>query len=213
MPEIRYIVSLLSFLCLGALGAGIDPHSGITLHTLTNGMTVVLAPSSNARNTEIEIRVNTGWNAEDAANLGVAHLVEHAVFRDERLGANQSYLQLIKEKAGGSANGVTSWKSTSFYASVTPLKGVWVLNEFSHMLMNRKLNADQIDKCRAEVLLEMGEPHNFFQAFLARLNPLEWEQPDFFETEFDVRGKNEPDEDIRRGTGWNQRYAGAALLR
>lgn len=194
---------LFIFICLAAhplARAGTDPYAGIAVHTLANGMTVVLAPAANARNIEVELRVNSGWNAEEPGSLGVAHLVEHALFRDERLGADQSYLQLIKEKAGGNANGVTSAKSTSFFASVPSLKGIWVLNEFSRMILNRTLTAQQLDKSRSEVLLEMGEPHNILQSFFSRLSPVNWEQPDFFETEFGVTSKNEAEEEVRRGT-------------
>ncbi len=200
-PIFKHRITCLLILCLGApLRAGEDPYEGITIHELKNGLTVVLAPSGDARTIEVEARVHTGWTAETRRNAGAAHLLEHALFRDDRLGKDQSYAQHIKEKAAGYANGSTSWKSTSFTASVPSLKGAWVLNEFARMLFNRSFTQDQVDKSAAEVLLELGEEKNFFQSLLGFLIPFEWETPDFFESEFGFDHKSAPDEKVRKNT-------------
>lgn len=200
MGRVPLIVLFSALLTVTARGADTDPYAGITIQKLRNGMTVVLAPSPYARTIEMELRVLSGWSAEDPDTPGIAHLVEHAVFRDERLAADDSYLQLIKEKAGGNANGVTSWNSTSFTASLPSLKGIWALNEFSRMLMNRKFTDTQIEKCRREVLLEVGEPDNLLQQFLAQFHRLLPARPDFFETEFGIRGKTMAEDQVRRRT-------------
>ena len=108
----------------GRKSAEQDPWRNISFHKLDNGLDVVLLPSKKSTNVQIEVRVFSGSLNESRANLGVAHLLEHLLFRSKRLGENQSYIELIQEQ-GGDANAGVSDELTRYYATLPSEKLEW----------------------------------------------------------------------------------------
>ncbi len=62
-----------------------DPYKKIDYFELENGMKVYLLSDNKAVNTQISVEVNVGYDVEDAKNYGLSHLVEHIIFRDQRV--------------------------------------------------------------------------------------------------------------------------------
>jgi predicted Zn-dependent peptidase len=174
-----------------------DPYSPIKRYVLSNGLTVLLAPTGNARTVELELKFQVGWGSETRANQGVARLTERAFLRDETREGEQTFQHRVRE-AGGEASSATTTSSTSFYASVPSNRGIWVLNEYATLLTNRSLTAQATDRARAELLLELGEPRPFLQSFLENLLPTSSRGPDFFQTEFRVKNPNRYDPESLR---------------
>ncbi len=174
-----------------------DPYAPIKRYVLDNGLTVMLAPSGNAKTVEVELKIQAGWGAETRGNQGAARLVERAFLRDETRGGEQTFQHRVRE-AGGEASGSTGATSTSFYASVPSNRGIWVLNEYSMLLAERTLSAESVNKARAELLLELGEPHSLVQTFLEGLLPTTSRGPDFFQTEFRIKTSMKSDPDSLR---------------
>lgn len=170
--------------------AGIDPFESIEHYKLKNGMGVYLAPSEETNLTSIRVEVDVGWEAETKDNWGVSHLLEHVLFRDKQLREEMSYLQLIKE-AGGSANGQTQRRLTSYYGTIPAAKGPWLLENFSKMLLVQKIENDYVSKEKSTVELEIGQPGPLTQILgfhpLEILNPRYLRQDGFWKKEF---GKN-----------------------
>ncbi len=191
---------LIYFFCFSRLVAAAVPHSAIERHTLNNGLTVVLVSVPFARQIELQIRVGSGWREEDAANRGVAHLLEHTIQRDLKAGASHTYPDRFREEVAGDFQGVTTWKSTSFFVTVPSLKGIWALNEFHRMLFRREFKTEDIDRARTEVWKEIGEPTDPLLHFLQGLSPPQWVLPDFFSTEFAIQNTPGLPEQVRRST-------------
>ncbi len=166
-----------------------DPYAAIERIQLKNGMTLFLAPSDETNVTSIRVEVAVGWEAETAANRGVSHLLEHVLFRDKELKDEMSYLQLIKE-SGGSANGTTQSRMTSYFASIPSKKGTWLLEQISKMLLNPEIADKYVDKEKATVELERGRPSPITLALgfnpMDYLRPKYLSAPDFWESEFHV---------------------------
>lgn len=140
-----------------------DPFEAVDHFTLDNGLEVYLAPSADAIHTSVRVEVEVGWEAEDKSNFGVAHLLEHVLFRDKQLADEMSYLQLIKE-AGGETNGQTEGRSTSYYGTIPHAKGTWMFEQFTKMLLNPSLSAENVSKEKTTVELERGRPNPFVEA-------------------------------------------------
>ena len=166
-----------------------DPFNSIEHVKLANGIQVFLAPSTEATITNVRVDVKVGYGVEDRRNFGVAHLLEHVLFRDKQLKDEMSYLQLIKE-AGGEANGGTSRRVTSYYGSIPAAKGEWLLEVIGKMLLSPSINEDYVAKEKSTVELERGRPGPITQAL--GIHPMEIIQPrylalpGFWETEFGV---------------------------
>lgn len=166
-----------------------DPYEAVERIDLKNGMRLYLAPSEETNVTSIRVEVAVGWEAETRANWGVSHLLEHVLFRDKELKDEMSYLQLIKEN-GGSANGMTQARMTSYYGSIPSKKGTWLLEQFSKMILSPEIAEKYVDKEKATVELERGRPSPI--VLLLGFNPMDYlkprylSAPDFWESEFRV---------------------------
>jgi len=155
---------------------GIDPFESIEHFKLKNGMGVYLAPSEETNLTSIRVEVDVGWEAETKENWGVSHLLEHVLFRDKELREEMSYLQLIKE-AGGSANGTTQKRMTSYFGTIPNAKGAWLLENFSKMLLVQKIENDYVRKEKSTVELEIGQPGPLTQ--ILGFHPIEILKPSY----------------------------------
>ena len=167
-----------------------DPYMAIERVILKNGMTVTYAPSEETNLTAIRIDVGVGFEAEDASNRGVSHLLEHSLFRNKILQDDMTYLQLIKE-AGGEANGTTSPRSTAYFASIPSKKGEWLLENFATMILKPNLIESYIEKEKTTVEMEIGKPTPIVQFLgfnpMQILKPQYLSRPNFWEQEFGLK--------------------------
>lgn len=166
-----------------------DPYQRIERIEFPNGVEVFLAPSAESTLTAIKVVVDTGTSAENRKNWGVAHLLEHVLFRDKELQDEMSYLQLIKEK-GGNANGTTGYATTEYFGSIPAAKGSWLLAQFTRMILKPEIREEYVQKEKSTVELERGRPGAVTQilGFDPRdiLLPQYLRTPGFLESEFGV---------------------------
>ncbi|MCB0364476.1 MAG: insulinase family protein [Bdellovibrionaceae bacterium] len=179
-----------------------DPYSQIEFMTLENGLEIILAPGSAARTVKIYYEVDVGYGVESKRNLGVAHLLEHSLFRHPDLSENMSFLEVIQER-GGEGNGVTSKRKTYYFATVPQAEGPWLVETFAKMMLNRSLRPEDLEKSRQEVQLEIGEPHplhaflGFDVSYYLTLSYLK--SKDFYEYNFGLDLNSNPfsEEEVR----------------
>ena len=131
-----------------------DPFAGIESYSLSNGLSVILFPKSGEEQALVAFEVEAGANDETREIRGIAHLVEHSVYRDISLG-NQSYLDVLRQ-AGADTNGYTFPDQTEFFASVSAEKVDWLLSEFSQLLRPRKIDPKLLEMAKTEISLELG---------------------------------------------------------
>jgi len=166
-----------------------NPYRNIEFHTLKNGIDVILLPSDGANNVKIIASFEVGMLDEKEGNYEITHFLEHLLFRDSRLDNNNTYMQLIEQK-GGMANGYTTIDETSYEGTVPKKEGEWLLDVFSKMLLDRKIEKDDLPKEKKTIRLELGEPDWFSKKFGFDL--IEWFYikifwiPDNEESEFGI---------------------------
>ena len=95
--------------------------AGLSSYRLDNGFKIILIPFPSANNTRVELLVRSGSKFEGYGETGMAHLLEHMLFK----GAGQR--KNIKDdltKLGASYNGTTTADRTNYFESVEsdPLK-------------------------------------------------------------------------------------------
>lgn len=91
--------------------------AGISSYRLSNGFKIILIPFPSASNTRVELLVKSGSKFEGYGETGMAHLLEHMLFK----GAGQR--QNIKDdltKLGASYNGTTTSDRTNYFETVDP---------------------------------------------------------------------------------------------
>lgn len=150
-----------------------DPYKNIEYYTLENGLQVYQLHDPKAENTQIKLTVNVGYDIEDKTNYGLAHLVEHMVFRDQRI-PYHDYLDYIKEEGGTYVNGYTTRYETGYLATIKSEKSYWIVETFATMLFDKNVTEEDIRVEKGALQTEIGESHWYYK-------PL-WAMKTFFET-------------------------------
>ena len=94
---------------------------GVSSYTLANGFKIILIPFPSASNVRVELLVKTGSKLEAYGETGMAHLLEHMLFKGAGERKNvKDYLTAM----GASWNGTTTADRTNYFETLSsdPLK-------------------------------------------------------------------------------------------
>jgi len=159
-----YIIFTL-FLSLHVMASEIvDPYKDIEYFRLQNGMQVYLLSDEQSVNTQIELSVNVGHAVETKENAGISHLVEHLLFRDQRI-PHKDYLDYIKEEGATYVNGYTRELTTGYLATIDSNKSYWIAETFAMMIFDKEINEEDLEIEKGALQTEIGE-------FKTHLTPL-----------------------------------------
>jgi len=139
---------------------------GITEYKLDNGLRVLLFPDPSKPTITVNITYLVGSRQEGAGEGGMAHLLEHMLFK-----GSPKHTNIPQELTahGARPNGTTSWDRTnyfeSFQASDENLK--WALDLESDRMLNSFIKKEDFDKEFSVVRneFEMGENRPFSVLF------------------------------------------------
>ena len=118
---------------------------------IANGLQIIVERVPNAPLTAIEVWVRAGVAHETAETSGVAHLLEHLLFRGA-VGSPPDALDSAFEHAGGILDASTERDWTRFRASVLPDRWREPLQTLLRSLLNPALPADALEKERRLIL-------------------------------------------------------------
>jgi zinc protease len=129
---------------------------GITEYRLANGLRVLLFPDpSNARIT-VNVTYLVGSVDENAGEAGMAHLLEHMVFK-----GTPNHRNILKEMQdrGAQMNGTTSWERTNYFETfdATDANLEWALELEADRMVNSLIAQEDLDS-------EMTVVRNEFEA-------------------------------------------------
>ena len=119
---------------------------------LSNGLQVVVLPSSRAPIVSQTVVYKVGSADEVPGKTGIAHFLEHLMFKGtDSVGAGE--FSRIVSKNGGRDNAYTSFDSTGYYQTVAPDRLELVMAMESDRMVNLRLDEKEIATER-EVVLE-----------------------------------------------------------
>lgn len=122
-------------------GAAVE---GITEYDLANGMRVLLFPDASKTTATVNITYLVGSRNEDYGESGMAHLLEHMLFKGSP--KHRNIPQELTEH-GASPNGTTSWDRTNYFetfqANDVNLK--WALDLESDRMVNSFVAKKDLD--------------------------------------------------------------------
>ena len=82
-------------------------------HVLSNGLTVLLKPTSTLPRVSIQLWYNVGSKDEKTGERGIAHFIEHMIFKGTKK-LSECDISLITHKLSGYANAFTSYDYTGY---------------------------------------------------------------------------------------------------
>jgi zinc protease len=116
---------------------------GITEYKLDNGMQVLLFPDPSQSTVTVNITYLVGSRLEGYGETGMAHLLEHMMFKGSP--RHRNVLKLLEER-GGQANGTTSYDRTNYYETLpaTAENLDWTLDLESDRMRNASISPDDL---------------------------------------------------------------------
>ena len=132
---------------------------GITEYTLPNGLRVLLAPDASKPTTTVNITYLVGSRHENYGETGMAHLLEHMVFKGTATSGN-----LMEEmgKRGMDFNGTTFMDRTNYYETFTATDAnlEWALGMEADRMVNSTIARSELEKEFSVVRNEMESGEN-----------------------------------------------------
>ena len=129
------------------------------LHRLANGLTVAVDPIAGAQSTAMGLYAGVGSRSEPDGKSGLAHLVEHMVFKGAGSRDARAIAEAI-EDVGGTLNAWTARDQTAFHARVLPDDLALALELIADLVRAPKFDADELEREKGVVLSELGECHD-----------------------------------------------------
>ncbi|MGH7324714.1 MAG: M16 family metallopeptidase [Candidatus Rokuibacteriota bacterium] len=153
----RALVALLIVVLIGPLparaqrtGAGIEP---VRAATLPNGLRVLLLEDHRSPIVSIQVWYRVGSRNEPPGATGIAHLLEHMMFKGTRRYGPRQFARLV-EQNGGQDNAFTSQDVTSYFINIAADRIDLVLELEADRMVNLILDPKEIDAERQVVIEE-----------------------------------------------------------
>ena len=163
----RLVLGLLAFVALAPalaqrLPAGmtaVRSVEGIDEYRLANGLQVLLVPDDSKPTTTVNLTVHVGSRMENYGETGMAHLLEHMLFKGTPTHPN---VWAEFEKRGLAANGSTGQDRTNYHArfSANPENLKWYIDWLADALVNSKIARKDLDTEMTVVRNEMESGEN-----------------------------------------------------
>src|ERR1700758_1331649 len=87
---------------------------GVTEYAFPNGLHVLLFPDNSKPKVTVNVVYKMGSRNEGYGETGMAHLLEHMVFKTSKSG-REIFKELTDKTGGGNFNGTTSYDQTMYY--------------------------------------------------------------------------------------------------
>lgn len=140
---------------------------GITEYSFPNGLHVLLFPDSSQPKITVNVIYRVGSRNEGYGETGMAHLLEHMVFKTSKSG--RELFKQLTDRAGGFFNGTTDYDQTMYFESFTASDENlrWALELESDRMVNMTMLKKDLDTEMTVVRneMEMGEnsPNNVLE--------------------------------------------------
>ncbi len=128
----------------------------VELHTLSNGLRIVVESMPGLQSASIGLWVSAGGRHERAEQNGIAHFLEHMAFKGT---ARRSALQIAEEieDVGGYINAYTSREVTAYYARVLKDDVPLAVDLIADIVLNPAFDPTEIEIERGVILQEIGQ--------------------------------------------------------
>lgn len=138
------------------------PSTKATLHTLPNGLKVILDPDSSAPVISTQIWVGTGSIHEgEYMGAGLSHLLEHMVFKGTKSYTGEELSQNV-QAAGGQWNAYTTFDRTVYYIDGPAESAETFLKALTEMVFHPTFPEDEYEKekdvIRREIDMGLDDP-------------------------------------------------------
>jgi len=136
-------------------------------HVLPNGVRVIIQEFRSSEVVAVQLWVRAGSRDETAAELGLAHYLEHMLFKGTTTRA-RGFTDREVEGVGGRVNAGTSFDYTFYHAVLPKSRAVPTIEMLADISVNSVLDETELDLEKKVVLEEMRFTEDSPQRYLSR---------------------------------------------
>ena len=125
------------------------------IHTLPNGLRIVLAPMPETETATVVVMTGTGSRYENERENGLAHFLEHMFFKGTKRRPSARAISEELDALGSVYNAFTAKDRTAYYAKVSARYLDTALDVVSDVFLNSTLPAKEITKERGAIIQEI----------------------------------------------------------
>lgn len=130
------------------------PKNKVEKIVLKNGMTVLMFPTKQVPKVLVQIAYNIGSDVEESGERGLAHLIEHMIFKGtDKL--SEADITAIARKYGATVNAFTSKDMTSYYFEVDKNNWKPFIGIFADCMQNARFEEQHLASEMKAVLQEL----------------------------------------------------------
>jgi predicted Zn-dependent peptidase len=133
--------------------------TSVRITTLPNGLRVATDVMPGLESATVGIWTSCGARNETAAENGVAHLLEHMLFKGTPTRSAQAIAEEI-EAVGGQMNAYTARENTAYYARVLKDDVALAVDVVADILQNSLFDEAELAREQAVVLQEIGQAND-----------------------------------------------------
>ena len=154
--RMRYSAERWCRACAGAASYGAGSGLDYRIGTLESGVRVVVAPMPGMYSVAISVLVGAGSRHERPEQAGVAHLIEHLLFKGTERRPSAELISETIERAGGMLNAATDKEQTVYYAKVGREHASTAIDLLADMLLHSLFDEAELARERQVVIEELA---------------------------------------------------------
>ncbi|MCR4325419.1 MAG: insulinase family protein [Patescibacteria group bacterium] len=125
------------------------------IHTLANGLRIILAPIKGARTATVMVMTGTGSRYEDKHENGLAHFLEHMFFKGTKKRPSAREISEALDSVGSEYNAFTGKDRTAYHAKVSSRFLHTALDLITDIFLHSTLPPNEITKERGAIIQEI----------------------------------------------------------
>jgi len=125
-------------------------------HTLKNGLKIILAPVTGAESVTVMVMTGTGSRYETEKENGMAHFLEHMLFKGTKKRKTAKHIAEELDGIGGQFNAFTSKDHTAYYAKVDKRHFNVAFDVVSDIFLNPTLPPNEIKREKGTIIEEIN---------------------------------------------------------
>lgn len=124
-------------------------------YTLDNGLTVLVCPKKRAPKVSMQLWYNVGSKHEATGEKGMAHFIEHMIFKGTKEMLSESDINMITQKLSGYTNAFTSYDYTGYLFDIPVANWDKVLPVFADCMSNCTFKEEHMNSEVKAVIQEL----------------------------------------------------------
>lgn len=142
-------------------------HKRVEKFELQNGLTVLVCPKKNAAKVSIQLWYNVGSKHEGNGERGIAHFIEHMIFKGTHEMLSESDINLITNKLSGYCNAFTSYDYTGYLFDIPVANWAQVLPVMADCMQHVAFKQDHLNSEVKAVIQELKMYNDSYSSALA----------------------------------------------